>query len=83
MTILEAEKVAMPFGVNTGRSLAEIAAADVLYLHWLAGLENLVFYTKEAVALVAQKHERAIEQALAAKGRRPRAPSRDVQGQLF
>jgi hypothetical protein len=81
MTILEAERIRMPFGKHRNLTLAEIAAVDVLYLDWLAGLTNLDAYLREAIDLLCKKHERAIDKAMETGGRREYSDRR--QGRLF
>lgn len=92
MTILEAEKIRMPFGFygRQGLTLGEIAADDVLYLDWLAGRPLGHAYLKEAIGVLAQKHEHAIAAAIH-RGDKPKIFDRDredqakrpVQGKLF
>lgn len=52
------ERVRMPFGKYAGRTLGEIARADVKYIDWLNGLSNIRSgELKLAIAAVAQAHE--------------------------
>lgn len=76
MTIIEAERLKMPFGRYGTFTLGEIAARDVAYLDFLAGISpKLDLYLQEAIALMCEKHGRAVKVTVA---------RRDAgQGELF
>jgi uncharacterized protein (DUF3820 family) len=54
MTIDQAEQTPMPFGKYKGQTLGAIADADVLYLDWLNGLDNLKPPLLMAVATICK-----------------------------
>ncbi len=62
MNLNAAKNYVMPFGKYSGRTLEDIAAQDVLYLDWLAGL-NLYPETKDAVTLMVQEYSADIDAA--------------------
>lgn len=74
MTILDAEKTVMPWGVHVGKTLGEIAALDVTYLDFLLGVEVGDFVLATAVLTVAEKHSRS-----AKRGSRPFGDARQFQ----
>ena len=76
MTIIEAEKIVLRFGRWDGFSLGEVALREVSYLDFLAGISHtLDAYLQEAVALMCEKHGRAVKVTVAKKDKR--------QGELF
>ena len=58
------EEVVIPFGKYRGKSLGEIADADLLYLDWLNGLDNLKPRLMKAVADLCARRAREIDSML-------------------
>jgi len=67
MSLEEAEAVRLPFGKHRGRTLGEIAAADVLYLDWLIGRDIRSDRLALALAMVCEDRHREIADRLEAR----------------
>jgi uncharacterized protein (DUF3820 family) len=61
MTMEQAYHVIMPFGKYSGRTLGEITHADLLYLDWLNGRDNLRDPLLTAVALICAERSAEID----------------------
>jgi hypothetical protein len=71
MTTREAEQIRMPFGHYKDSTLGEIAAADVLYLEYMAGQALPDLHLRDAFICLAEAHAPAIASAKA-RGEKPK-----------
>ena len=63
-----AENVVLTFGKYRGKTVGQVAERDVLYLDWLAGLDDLNPALRAAVLEVHADCEAEIEEAMRERG---------------
>lgn len=68
MTIIEAEGTRISWGVHQGKTLAEIAAADVSYFDYLLSIQFSDMFLRAAVAVMAEKYGRKAKAGSQATG---------------
>lgn len=61
------EEMVVPFGKHAGKTLAQIAVEDVLYIDWLVDWEGLREPLKSAVEKVHEMYESIIDDEIASR----------------